>query len=401
MKHIVIVIKQINNRSGGAERLYCDLANKLLKLGFKVSCLVYESSKPKPFYRIDKEVDIINLYVPAQNRKLITRICSKLKNRYLPSIIKNLAQYISENLDFITQLRVFCKNNNVGASISFMPPANTINVISTLGLKTNSIITNHNVPQEDYENPKRWGKNPVDIFLRKKTAIKADFIHVLFEEFGNWFPIDVQSKIRVIHNFVPGEFFDHTPDFEKREKMIIAVGRLAPVKNYGTLIEAWALINKEFPAWKIEIYGVGQDKKLLRGLINTNGLNNSVFLKGHTKNINKHYERSRLMVHPAAHEGFGLSVAEALAKKVPVIAFQDCHGVNQFVYDKINGLMVDRGTSEINSLAAALKTYLNSPSLQTELFSNSQASISEFNERKYLHKWKSLISEVTFANEGE
>ena len=42
--------------------------------------------------------------------------------------------------------------------------------------------------------------------------------------------------------------------------MILAVGRLAKVKNYDALLAAWAEIAPDHPDWKVVIYGVGPEK---------------------------------------------------------------------------------------------------------------------------------------------
>jgi len=396
MKHVAIIIKQIHNRSGGAERLYCDLANKLVEQGYKVSCLVFETQPPTPFYHLDPRVDLINLYIPASYRGAATKLGAMFAKIPLGTRFKEFGEFWADNLDFILQLKRFFKNQNVGASISFMPPANTVNGLATKGLKTVSIVTNHNVPEEDYENIERWSKNRVDIFLRKYVAIRADYIHVLFEEFGNWFPQKAQNKIRVIHNFVPKSFFESNNDYLSREKKIIAVGRLASVKNYSVLIKAWSLLKDEFRGWSVDIYGVGPQKKELQELMREVDVSEAVNLLGHTKDIASEFDKARIFCHPAIHEGFGLSVAEALAKKVPVIAFNDCAGVNQFVVNDLNGVMLDRGEDEAQSLAIGLRKLILSPSYQSELSANAQKSIAEFNEQKYIDNWVSLLREVAW-----
>ena len=79
MKHIAIVIKLLNRKSGGAERLYCELANKLSAMGYQVSCLIYENGDVEPFYHLDNRVNFINLYVRFKNRSLLSKL-SKLKS---------------------------------------------------------------------------------------------------------------------------------------------------------------------------------------------------------------------------------------------------------------------------------------------------------------------------------
>ena len=41
-KHIVLIIRVLGGRSGGAERIFCELANMLCSEKYIVTCLTYE-----------------------------------------------------------------------------------------------------------------------------------------------------------------------------------------------------------------------------------------------------------------------------------------------------------------------------------------------------------------------
>ena len=350
-----------------------------------------EKGDVEPFYYLSNKVNFINLYIRYKNRSLPSRL-SQCKSFIPAGWLYDFCDYIGSDYDFYLQLKRYLKNQLVDISISFMPPANTINSLACRNLKVKSIITNHNVPKHDYENINRWGRNRVERYLRKKMVSKADVIHVLFEEFSNWFSKVEKDKIKVIHNYVSDHFFESYGDI-KKENLIIAVGRLAPVKNYKVLIEAFGMIWKKYPDWKVEIYGVGPQKKELSDLVIEKNLQNSVLLKGHTKNIEKELERAKFFAHPALHEGFGLSVAEALAKELPVIAFSDCDGVNQFVFNGLNGIMVERDSGS-EGYAEAMSTLISNEKQLDKLTKNSRQSVFVFNQETYYKNWQYLISSI-------
>ncbi len=88
---------------------------------------------------------------------------------------------------------------------------------------------------------------------------------MLFDEFGKWFGRNVQHKVVTIKNYVPDDFFSTTQvEYEKRENLIIGVGRLSPVKNYEVLLKAWAKLHANHPDWSVEIYGVGPQLKIFK-----------------------------------------------------------------------------------------------------------------------------------------
>ena len=398
-KHIVITIRLLGNRSGGAERLYCELANHLVDMGYKVSCLTYEAGNGKPFYPLRAEVNLINLFVPNKSRSFIGKAGNLFSVTNEKNLLLSIPHFLKSNIDYIFQLRRFYKGNDVDISISYLPPANTPSILAALFTKVKTIATNHNVPEQDYESNKRWSQNPIDKYLRKKMVCKATIIHVLFDSFGLWFNKKVSSKLHTINNYVPNDYFDEPILPANRENLIIAVGRLAPVKNYIALLKAWVIIKDEFPDWKVEIFGVGPQKSEMKQLINQNGINDSFVLKGHTKDIKSEYDRARILCHPALYEGFGLSVAEGLSRHLPVVAYKDCEGVNQFVIDHVNGLMIER-ENEVDSLATALRQLIQSSQLRNDLSNSARDSITHFSEEKYYENWINLLSKLTGESEN-
>jgi len=275
--------------------------------------------------------------------------------------------------------------------ISFMPPANTPALLAGRLSGVKVIPTNHSVPEQDYRSKSRWDQNPIDRFLRLKLLDHAFRVQVLFPEFGEWFPSHIRRKIRVIENYVTDEFGKVPAG--SRKKRILAVGLLSQVKNYVALIDAWALLRDEFPDWEVLIYGDGPQRKFLRQRIIQKGVANQVKLKGRCSNIEDVYREGEILCHPALFEGFGLSVAEALVCGLPVVAYADCAGVNQFVHHDKNGLMVPRQEGAAG-MAAALGSLMRDEALRERLRKAAPASVARFSRRAYFDKWLALIEDA-------
>src|SRR5690606_15051121 len=126
-------------------------------------------------------------------------------------------------------------------AISILPPANTATLLAAAKTGVMVIACNHNVPEQDYCNPKRWSGNQIDRRLRLSTLDEASAIHVLFPAFGEWFPKHLHDRIVAIPNYISPSIKWSVPSPPK-EKTILGVGRLAEVKNYMSLIRAWAPI---------------------------------------------------------------------------------------------------------------------------------------------------------------
>jgi glycosyltransferase involved in cell wall biosynthesis len=235
--------------------------------------------------------------------------------------------------------------------------------------------------------------------MRLAALDHAARIHVIFPRFGEWFPDHLRERVVAMPNYVSSEILRATPKAE-REPYILATGRLAGVKNYDTLLAAWALIAKDHPEWKVVVYGAGPQLKNLKAGASRLGVEESFLLPGHRGNLGEEYARMSIFCHPAYFEGFGLSVAEALALKMPVVAFADCAGVNEFVFDGYNGLMVDRAGGA-PALANALKRLIEDEGLRRRLGDNGPASVAAFTEERYAKGWVDLIEELTEAPTAE
>ncbi|MCB1487860.1 MAG: glycosyltransferase [Bauldia sp.] len=383
---VAMVIANLVNRSGGAERIFIELANMLVARGYEVTCLHFEEEEGRPFYPLDRRVELINVFPRFKSERRWP--WNMLNSKRLPDRVRRPAEWHLKKDPVIHLLRDYFSHSRPDVAISFLPPANTVALLASVGTGVKVIPTNHNVPARDYLDPGRWSTNPHDRTLRLKALRHAAAIHVLFPDFGKWFPDALQSKIVVIPNYVSGEVLRHQPG--EREKLILGVGRLAPVKKFMTLLDAWALLAPRHPDWRVVIYGDGPQRKALEGRIAELGLGDSFLLGGSRSDMGEAYAHAAILCHPAEFEGFGLAPAEALALKMPVVAFADCPGVNQFVADGVNGLMVDRaGGAE--ALAAALERLIVDGDLRRRLGDNGPASVAAFTEEHFADAWVELI----------
>ena len=129
-------------------------------------------------------------------------------------------------------------------------------------------------------------------------------------------------------SFIPNAVSFCNEESEERvsslnEKRIISVGRLEEQKGYDLLLRVSVSIFKQFPDWKLYIYGAGRLEKELIKLRDELGLRNNVNFKGLTNNIREEYLNSSLYVLPSRFEGFGIVLVEAAFCGLPIIAF-DC-----------------------------------------------------------------------------
>jgi glycosyltransferase involved in cell wall biosynthesis len=134
--------------------------------------------------------------------------------------------------------------------------------------------------------------------------------------------------------------------------VVVAAGRLTGQKGFDLLIQAWALVVRSRPEWKLRIYGSGHLEGSLRELISSLGLSESVALMGATEQIGEELARGSVFALSSRFEGFGMVLVEAMSKGLPVVSFDCPRGPGEIVADGVDGVLVPNG--DVDALAAAL-----------------------------------------------
>ncbi len=104
--------------------------------------------------------------------------------------------------------------------------------------------------------------------------------------------------------------------------VLLGAGRLAPQKDFATLIEAFRRVVAERPC-RLVILGEGPKRHELENLVRALGLRDQVSLPGWAENPYAFMARAALFVLSSRHEGFPGALVEALACGCPAVA-TDC-----------------------------------------------------------------------------
>ena len=390
---LLFVIRLLAGRRGGAERVFVTLSNVLAERGYAVTAAYCDGKSDPPGYSLTADVQLVNLWNQRQRDNPFYRLARKWGGRWLPFGLSNVLAWMGRYLPFVRDLRKLIGRLEPALVISFLPSANTVTLVACLGQKTKVLCTNHNLPASDYASAKRWDPNPFDRFLRKALLYRANRVSVLFSSYKSFFGSNLAPKMLAIPNFLEPQFFERTLDGPRR-KRIIASGRLSWEKNFETLIEAFAGLGEVAKEYELWIFGEGTERGSLEALIGKLGVADRIFLPGHEADMRTQLREGFALCHPAHFEGFALSVAEALAQGLPVVAFRDCSGVNEYVVDEENGLLVDRALGA-KGFASALERLISDPTLWNHLSENAPRSVEQFREQNVLPLWERVIDELT------
>ena len=127
----------------------------------------------------------------------------------------------------------------------------------------------------------------------------------------------------------------------KEPSLVIYLGRLKKYKNVDHLIRAMALVREEVPGARLVIVGTGDRRRALEALTRSMGLDGAVRFTGFVSEEEKLrlLTRAEVAACPSSKEGWGITVIEANACGVPVVAAR-VPGLRDAVVDGETGVLV-------------------------------------------------------------
>ena len=144
---------------------------------------------------------------------------------------------------------------------------------------------------------------------------------------------------------------------------LLFVGRLDPVKDLTTLLDAMGHLPEHCPA-QLLIVGDGPDRARLEQRSIRLGLTGRVRFLGYRDDVPAILKAADIFVMPSLWEGFGLAALEAMAAGLPVIASRTS-GLAELVLPGQTGLLVP--SRDIPALAAAIVRLVQDAPLRERL----------------------------------
>jgi glycosyltransferase involved in cell wall biosynthesis len=135
--------------------------------------------------------------------------------------------------------------------------------------------------------------------------------------------------------FRPGGTKEATP-------LVVAVGRLVPVKRFGWFVDAMAKLRADHPSLRAIIVGEGYERPALEELVRSAGASDWLSLPGRLDDeaLLDLYRRAWVVISTSAREGWGMTLTEAGACGTPAVATRIA-GHEDAVEDDVSGLLVE------------------------------------------------------------
>jgi glycosyltransferase involved in cell wall biosynthesis len=174
---------------------------------------------------------------------------------------------------------------------------------------------------------------------------------------------EIVSRLRMRPDHVsvvpPGVEARFSPGAKRSQKpLVVAVGRLVPVKRFDLLIDSLAKVRADHPQLEAVIVGEGYERKRLERRRRELGAESWLQLPGKLSDeaLVDIYRRAWVLVSSSLREGWGMTVTEAGACGTPAVATR-ISGHSDAIDDGVSGILVDDPTG----IAPAISSLIADP----------------------------------------
>ena len=177
----------------------------------------------------------------------------------------------------------------------------------------------------------------------------------------------------------------------KDARVILALGRHVPVKNFDLLLQAFARLN-DMDRLFLVLGGEGPEKPKLQALAQDLHLKDRVIFPGWINDPAPYYAIADLFVLSSVREGLGCVLMEAMSYGVPVVATKTA-GALELIEHEQTGFLVDHAPED---LTRSMRTILADPELARQQADRARDRIAPFSEssivQRYLELYQTLVS---------
>lgn len=362
MHHIVHMINAL--RIGGAESLLVTLSEELDRRGLPLTVLTLRSNNRSVQAKIEANGGRV---VEFPSRKLY-------------------------NIPRLQALTHFLAAEKIDVLHTHLTMANILGQVSGWRLGIPTVSSLHNIHMRSENN---FLQHRLESWLlNQKAAAVVAVGESVAEAHAGRLP---RQNIRVIHNAVPAipalprqeclELRSFLTDGHPQRVVLLAIGRLERQKAFVDLIEAMSVHLKRFPDTHLAIAGDGPRRALLEERCAALGIAQRVKLLGPRHDVEKLLAASDIYVNSSHWEGLPISLLEALAAGLPIVATRVGEVVH--VVDERCAMLVDPGRPA--ELAAALDAIVANPNRQRALGAAGRKLI---DSRYSAHLWVDQLLEL-------
>ena len=170
-------------------------------------------------------------------------------------------------------------------------------------------------------------------YLIKKNIFEKNKIFLIYD------PIIDINEFRILRK-------KNINDYNFYSNNIILAGRLTKQKNFTLFVNAFEKILKQFPDFRANIIGKGEEKNLLEEKIKNLKLSNKVHLLGYKENIYNYLFNSKFFILTSLWEDPGFVLVEAAMCNLVLISSDCPNGPTEFLNNGEFGFLYKSNSTE-------------------------------------------------------
>ncbi len=353
---------------GGAERVAVNLANDWVRQG-KVVKVVTLDSTSSDFYTLDQRVGRAALELMNPSAGPLRTIGNSLAR--IQAIRRELSTFRPE------------------VAIGFMTVSSVLLAISALGLGCRTVGTERSHPPATPLGPARE-------LARQLSYGALDVVLALTDQSAKWIRDNTFARrVEVIPNAARWPLLVQDPVVSPStvcktgREIVLAVGRLDPVKGYPDLFEVFARLAPRFPGWDLVVLGEGAERARLEEELRRRQLEQRVFMPGIVGNVSDWYQRSSLYVMTSKFEGFPNTLVEAMSCGLASVSMDCDVGPRNIIRNGIDGVLVQNGS--LDALERELDALMRNADLRSRYGTRAVEVRERFGHAQILAQWNNLI----------
>ncbi len=362
--------------AGGVERVLTLKANYFAEhFGYDITIILTEGKDKPLFYPLSDKIKIINLNIGFEEL-------------WTCSFVKKIWVYLKKQRQFEKALTKVLMRLRSDITISLLRrEINFITDIKDGSRKIGELHVNRANYRNFEANDSNCIKNLFAKFWMRSLVLKLkkldQFVVLTEEDKSAWSELNNICVIPDPLSFSPAQYSSLT------EKRVIAVGRYVYQKGFDLLLQAWAMIEKQFPDWEMAVFGDGNRGPYERQIIDLGIDTTRCHLNGPTADIKQEYVNSSVFAFSSRFEGFGMVLVEAMACGLPVVSFACPCGPKDIIKDGEDGMLVENGNVE--SFATSLSQLMQNPSLCQSMSKAGKKNVRRFYMNQIAMRWKNLF----------
>ncbi|MCR4337677.1 MAG: glycosyltransferase [Candidatus Omnitrophica bacterium] len=209
------------------------------------------------------------------------------------------------------------------------------------------------------------------------------------------------QKRHVIANGIDTELFYFSSDrrqsarhrfgFDPQNIVVGIVGRLSKEKNQSLLLKSAAVLAKQYPQLRVLLIGGGPEEENLRRLIQELNITSIVRFTGILSNLEDIYPAMDVFVLSSLTEGVPLTILEAMASHVPVVA-TSVGGIDELMEDQKTGLLLK--SFAVEELVDKIRLLIEDQSLHQKITANADLSVrTKFSLKEMIQQYKKIYED--------